>query len=87
MSLKDFKDKVLNYNDSDPTTERNEHYKKSKIQPWDVIDDHELNFYLGNAIKYVLRAGKKNLIKNNDIQDLKKAKDYLEKEISNRENK
>ena len=58
MSLKDFKDKVLNYNDSDPTTERNEHYKKSKIQPWDVIDDHELNFYLGNAIKYVLRAGK-----------------------------
>lgn len=46
---------------------------------WDFIDDMEFNFNLGNVVKYVSRAGKKE--GNSKIQDLEKAKDYLEHEI------
>ena len=52
------------------------HYQKV-IQPWDIIDEYELNFYLGNSIKYILRN------KTNKVEDLKKAIHYLEKEIEN----
>jgi len=43
-----------------------------------VIDAWQLNFNLGNCIKYISRADKKD----STIQDLKKAKWYLEREIS-----
>lgn len=43
----------------------------------DVISDYNLNFNRGNVIKYVFRAGKKQ----DELQDLLKAKDYLEREI------
>ena len=43
----------------------------------DVIQDYKLNFNRGNIIKYVFRAGKKD----DELQDLMKAKDYLEREI------
>jgi hypothetical protein len=45
-----------------------------------VIEAWELNFSLGNAVKYICRAGKKD----NDIQDLCKAAKYLEFEIAKR---
>jgi hypothetical protein len=45
------------------------------------ITEH-MNFCLGNAIKYIWRAD----LKGNDIEDLKKAKWYLEREIKRREN-
>ena len=39
------------------------HYRKMKIQPWDVIDSlphgQAIGFYRGNAVKYILRAGEK----------------------------
>jgi hypothetical protein len=44
-----------------------------------VINAHNLNFCLGNAIKYVLRAGKKE--SNTKKQDLQKAIQYLQFEI------
>jgi len=44
-----------------------------------IIEAHNLNFGLGNVIKYVLRAGKKG----DALQDLEKAKWYLEREITN----
>lgn len=47
-----------------------------------VIEAWELNFCLGNVIKYVARAGKKQ----SKLEDLKKALWYLEREISNAEN-
>lgn len=53
-------------------------------QGYDVIDfvkDNELNFNEGNVIKYVVRARKKG----SHIEDLKKAKDYLEREIKHYE--
>lgn len=49
-----------------------------KIIPWDAIHDWGLNFNLGSAVKYIARAGRKDDI----LQDLYKAKEYLEKEIS-----
>ena len=51
------------------------HYIKHKIQPWDIIDEYQLDFYLGNAIKYILRD------KDNKIEDLHKAIHYLERKI------
>jgi hypothetical protein len=44
-----------------------------------VIHAHNLGFDLGNVIKYVLRAGKKN--KDTEIQDLEKAKNYIDYRI------
>lgn len=54
-----------------------DHYKGAKFEVIDIIDDFELNFNLGNAIKYILRAGKKD----NKAEDLKKALWYVEREI------
>ena len=48
-----------------------------KHQPIDVINDWGLNFNLGNVVKYVSRAGRKG----SRIEDLKKARFYLEYEI------
>lgn len=61
------------------------HYTDGTIEVWDYIKDKNLNYFLGNAIKYISRAGKKE--KDKYIQDLEKAIAYLNKEISNvREN-
>lgn len=60
-----------------------EHYCFSKFEPKDVIREWGLNFNLGNAVKYVARAGKKDDI----IQDLEKAKQYIQFEIDYLTNK
>lgn len=52
-----------------------DHYSKHGIQPWDVIDDYGLDFYEGNALKYLLRR------KGDRVEDLQKAIHYLQKEI------
>ena len=54
------------------------HYETGK--DYDIIDvckDYALNFNRGNVMKYVARAGKKK----DELGDLLKAKDYLEREI------
>ena len=53
------------------------HYAYSKHEPVYVIRDWNLNFNLGNVVKYVARAGRKDDI----LQDLKKARQYLDFEI------
>jgi hypothetical protein len=53
------------------------HYQGKGIEAIDVIEAYELNFALGNAIKYILRADRKA----NKKQDLEKAKWYLEHEL------
>ena len=55
------------------------HYNKGKIEVIDFIEDQELGFNLGNAVKYISRAGKKNV--ETYIQDLKKSIWYLEREV------
>ena len=55
------------------------HYQsKTGLEAIDVIEAFDLNFNLGNVIKYILRCGKKDA----EIQELEKAKWYLEREIS-----
>lgn len=51
-----------------------------------VIEAWDLNFNLGNTVKYVARFGKKQNKENDLVQDLKKAKWYLEREIKKLEN-
>lgn len=54
------------------------HYQGS-VQPIDLINAQDLNFNLGNVVKYVCRAGKKE--GENTLSDLEKAKDYINFEI------
>lgn len=67
------------------------HYTLGKIEVIDFIEDKELNFNLGNVVKYVARAGhKKSSGKSLDakaLEDLKKAQWYLNREIAARESK
>ena len=53
------------------------YYKRGDIDVWDFIRDQGLSFHLGNAIKYVCRAGYKGTAE----EDLKKAIHYLENEL------
>lgn len=43
----------------------------------DIISDYKLNFNRGNVLKYVIRAGRKD----DELQDLNKALDYIQREI------
>lgn len=58
------------------------HHYGGKDNPYEVIkviEHYDIGFCLGNVIKYVLRAGKKD----NKLQDLEKARFYLDREINN----
>lgn len=56
---------------------------KNQYEAIKVIEAWDLDFCLGNTLKYISRAGKKD----NIIEDLKKAKWYLERKINQLENK
>lgn len=59
-----------------------DHYRKvNNMQPWDIIDSWELDFYEGNVVKYVLRAKHKG----SQLEDYQKAKHYLERLIEKHE--
>lgn len=53
------------------------HYCYSEYEPKDVIRAWGLNFNLGSTVKYIARAGRKDDI----LQELNKAKQFLEFEI------
>ena len=55
-----------------------QYYKRGSIDVWDFVRQQNLNFHLGNAIKYIARAGHKTKSK---IEDLEKAIHYLENEL------
>lgn len=59
------------------------HYRETDLQPWDVIDAWQLGFYAGNALKYLYRAGRKGP----KVEDLKKARHYIDKMIEIEEGK
>ncbi len=60
------------------------HYGGDTVyEAWKVIDAWDLNFFLGNAVKYISRAGKKG----DPIEDLRKAAFCLQKEIQRRESR
>lgn len=61
------------------------HYlKDSGHEVIDVIEAWSLDFCLGNAVKYIARAGRKN--KEKSEEDLRKAIWYLERSIENKHN-
>jgi hypothetical protein len=50
------------------------HYGNAKYQHWDIVADHDLDYFQAQIIKYVMRWKKKN-----GRQDLLKAQHFLEK--------
>ena len=57
------------------------HYKMGGIETIDFLEAKNLNYNLGNVVKYITRAD----YKGNKIEDLKKAQWYLNRELSNLE--
>lgn len=57
------------------------HYGSGTYETIKVIEAWGLGFCLGNTVKYISRAGKKG----DALEDLKKARWYLDREIENRE--
>ena len=55
------------------------HYNQGKYEVKDVIRDWNLNFNLGNAVKYIARAPYKH--PDRIIEDYEKAKQYIDFEI------
>ena len=60
------------------TTLSPSYYKRGTAPVWDFIRDQGLNFHLGNAIKYICRAG----YKGSKEEDLEKAIVYLQNELT-----
>jgi hypothetical protein len=56
------------------------HYTHASIEPIDVIESWQLGFHLGNAVKYIARCE----LKGRPIEDLEKARWYLDREIARR---
>lgn len=65
------------------------HYLQCGISPVEVIELWNLDFFLGNVVKYIGRAGKKYATeaeriaigKHIELEDLKKARKYLDMKI------
>jgi hypothetical protein len=56
------------------------HYEQYEFEPVSCIMKNELSFWMGNVIKYVMRAGTKD--DTDEVQDLKKAIRYIEMRIN-----
>lgn len=54
------------------------HYTRGKIEVIDFIEDQQLPYHLGNVIKYIARTG----YKGDKLEDLKKARWYLDRYIN-----
>ena len=55
------------------------HYTDGRIEVIEFIEDKRLGYCLGNAVKYISRAGKKDPAK--EVEDLRKAVWYIERRI------
>jgi hypothetical protein len=60
---------------------RPKHYATLFPEPITVIENWNLGFHLGQVIKYVSRAGRKDESKT--VEDLEKARWYLDRAIAN----
>ena len=56
-----------------------DHYQRGVIETWDYIADQQLDYFLGNVVKYVSRAGHK--AGESKLDDLIKARAYISKAI------
>lgn len=64
---------------SDSAVNHPAHYNAGKIEVIEAIEDWKLGYHLGNTVKYVARAGKKDPTK--EIEDLEKGRWYLDRRI------
>ncbi len=80
MVAKNFIEQMEKNNMTESINHPNHYLGTRKYEPIDVINDWELNFQTGNAVKYISRAGRKNPEKT--IEDLEKAIWYLQYEIN-----
>ena len=55
-----------------------QHYKHLEISPAEFIYKNKLNWYVGNAIKYLVRFDKKHQDKAKQVEDLDKATHYIQ---------
>lgn len=84
--------KTVSHAYSDPVSGHNavdnpSHYCGTKYQVINFIEDRGLGYCLGNVVKYICRAGKKYVgDKQKELQDLKKAKWYLERRLEEHKN-
>ncbi len=53
------------------------HYTYGRIETIEAIEDWDLGYHLGNTIKYISR----HMRKGKPLEDLKKAKFYLDRKI------
>lgn len=77
--IEKFKKGVADTVSSKETINSPSHYADGKIEVIDFIEDKNLGFCLGNAVKYIARAGKKDPTKT--VEDLKKAEWYIKRRI------
>lgn len=59
---------------------KSNYYCANGIEAQDVIEAFALNFSRGSALKYLLRAGRKNA--DDEVRDLEKARAYIDREIA-----
>ena len=76
---------LIGHSVENDTVNKPAHYTDGKIEVIDFIEDKKLGFCLGNAIKYISRAGKKDPTK--EVEDLKKAAWYINRRIKELEEK
>ena len=72
-------DLIEDLEEQQPFTSSTPSHYQGTIQPIDLINAQNLNFNLGNVVKYACRAGKKQ--GENILSDIEKAKDYINFEI------
>ena len=83
MKIKDWIEEMDHYYESKANQMQvaGNHYKEAGVQPWQVIDtwpvEQQIGFHRGNALKYLMRMGSKD----ERLQEIKKARHYLDKLI------
>lgn len=65
-----------------PAVTKNPHYTTQTPEPITVIEGWKLNYNMGNALKYISRAGKKDATVEGHTKDLEKAISYIRREIN-----
>ena len=82
-----YNDPIVYYSDNEPyfvaekpdNVNHPAHYTDGEIEVIDYIEDKRFPYHLGNAVKYISRAGKKDPDKT--VEDLRKAVWYIERYI------
>ena len=66
----------LHFTAADERQEGGQHYRKSKIQHWHLVDYYGWDYFTAQVIKYMMRWKAKN-----GVEDLRKANHFLQKLI------